>query len=1203
MGEPAHHGAQACSGTNPRKCQDLGDSILLILGSFILLNVGINVVTLLWRHLKNSLRIIFRHFFPRAVKNLCSRVSSRFHRHPSFLLRRTNHLESWEPDRNDEKISRCCWIPPQCVYAGAPTQAPWGLWKDGMMGTGEALRVTNLKDQASSNARPEISSQFLKMNKLDMVPPYLPQDSKTKGPDCAPNSAPAQPYSLTHRSEQTTTQSQTHTPEHTPSQVEGLPHTAHPPPTHAPVCIPEPTPPHCDAHAPAPILTDAPAPPTPTHASVHAPPPTPDHAHCQPPTATPAATQEQTNTLAPLPTQVPAPTPAKAPSPTPSQAPAQSPATAQVPAYVPIYSQGHNPIYTPVPTWAHSQSHIPEKTSTQVPVHGQSHPIHSHAHTLAPAPTSAQISPLISIPAPTPVCTSTSTLKPFLTFALATPPVLTSTSASSSALTRGMTTTPAPTPVSATPPNPNLTQIPSTLPTFGSSFSTGHVVYDARRAKQNMIHKCDPQNSGYSRKDLGTISRPQEKQGLVNSDTSEKTTKQHGGESTEPPSGSILGYLELGNMEWKISEDAKDKSCQLKTFPYCSFHPCSSEKKDAEAQAPVYPKFLVFTQDAASSKPCLHSPSTPQGSMSTIPPPCTLSLPLVPPRTFVLPQSSNHQKPSNVTQTPTSKPSPSVPASHFPIPPQFSTNPQPLVQSQCSESKSIIQNHGFSEDSRVPRNPGLTQNQNLHKKPGLARDPYLCKNPVPSQDSGLHTNPDTTQDSCLPQGLGLTQNSGIFNTPCHTQPSGLYKNITVTQTSGLQGSRGYMQDSRDYRKAGLKQDTAIYKSQDLSPATDPKKPGHSQDSVGYKQAGNVQDPGVYKNIGHSQDSRPQKTSGLTQDSEVNKSSELTQESGPHKIPGFIKRSCFHQGSKPTQDSGDYKNPVLTQDPGFYGIPGLTHDSNCNRSVDLMQATEVEKRLNFVQDGGIYRDLQHSQNSNLHKCSEMNKCPSLPRDPACVQDPGLPQALGLTQKAGLHRDSCLVPDPGLHKNQSCLPGTNSAQVLSVHQTPKPIPSSKKPCAYEMPLQKEEAEQHVSWSVPDHQNPCPSKAQAISTNLQTFSEVPVLVEVKPSSWRTGSQDWVYHPMGTVPSAYQNYRRTSVPPKNNWRPHCPGPGTRAGHVVFDARQKHIAVGRDKCEALSPRRFYQEVPSNSGETLKEWGYQNVMRTLHKEGANVRQK
>lgn len=123
MGERAHHGAQVCSGTNPRKCQDLGDSILLILGSFILLNVGINVVTLvravagqqgwgrpgiwkglrwegcwdvaeqaalgltpllgspfpcfsqLWRHLKSSLRILFHHFFPKGERAPPSRAS------------------------------------------------------------------------------------------------------------------------------------------------------------------------------------------------------------------------------------------------------------------------------------------------------------------------------------------------------------------------------------------------------------------------------------------------------------------------------------------------------------------------------------------------------------------------------------------------------------------------------------------------------------------------------------------------------------------------------------------------------------------------------------------------------------------------------------------------------------------------------------------------------------------------------------------------------------------------------------------------------------------------------------------------------------------------------------------------------------------------------------------------------------------------
>lgn len=46
MGEQVYHGSQACSGTNLRKCQDLGDSILLLLGSLIVLNVGLNVVTL-----------------------------------------------------------------------------------------------------------------------------------------------------------------------------------------------------------------------------------------------------------------------------------------------------------------------------------------------------------------------------------------------------------------------------------------------------------------------------------------------------------------------------------------------------------------------------------------------------------------------------------------------------------------------------------------------------------------------------------------------------------------------------------------------------------------------------------------------------------------------------------------------------------------------------------------------------------------------------------------------------------------------------------------------------------------------------------------------------------------------------------------------------------------------------------------------------
>nr|XP_025719665.1 uncharacterized protein SPEM3 isoform X4 [Callorhinus ursinus] len=184
MGARAHHGAQVCSGTNPRKCQDLGDSILLILGSFILLNVGINVMTLLWRHLKSSLRILFHHFFPKDkqpsctgghpmcthcsmdAKNLCSRVSSRFHRRPGSPVGHPNHLNSWIPDTNDEMASRCCWMPPHCGHAGAPMDAPWGPWKEGVMGAGEAPQVTALKARARFNSRHEAPSQFPRMSKL-----------------------------------------------------------------------------------------------------------------------------------------------------------------------------------------------------------------------------------------------------------------------------------------------------------------------------------------------------------------------------------------------------------------------------------------------------------------------------------------------------------------------------------------------------------------------------------------------------------------------------------------------------------------------------------------------------------------------------------------------------------------------------------------------------------------------------------------------------------------------------------------------------------------------------------------------------------------------------------------------------------------------------------------------------------------------------
>ncbi|XP_024597790.1 uncharacterized protein SPEM3 [Neophocaena asiaeorientalis asiaeorientalis] len=157
MGERALYRAEPCSGTIPRKCQELGDSIVLLLVSLIFVNVGINM---LWRHLKRFLRALLKRLFPKDKqascvgshrmrmrcsvdpKNLCSRVSSRFRHGPSFLLGHPNHLDSWIPDKNYEKAPKCCRMPPQYGRAAASTEAPRGLWKERVVRAGEAPPVS-----------------------------------------------------------------------------------------------------------------------------------------------------------------------------------------------------------------------------------------------------------------------------------------------------------------------------------------------------------------------------------------------------------------------------------------------------------------------------------------------------------------------------------------------------------------------------------------------------------------------------------------------------------------------------------------------------------------------------------------------------------------------------------------------------------------------------------------------------------------------------------------------------------------------------------------------------------------------------------------------------------------------------------------------------------------------------------------------------
>ncbi|XP_032767711.1 uncharacterized protein SPEM3 [Rattus rattus] len=1257
MGERTYHGAHSCSGTNLRKCQDLGDSILLILGSFILLNVGINVVTLLWKHLKNSLRILFHHYFPKDTKNLCSKIPARFHHRPGFLPAHVNHLDSWIPDTNDENISTCCWMPPQCGHGRAPQEAPWELWKEGLMGAGEAPQAVAMKTQASSFSRPEISPQIPKTSKLNMVLPSSPQD-KTKAPLDSQPHAPAQAltYTSTNTHEHPSTQSQTQTSEHSETRAQGVKHT---PPSRAPDYIPARSEVPKPANALSSTSSRQPA-PTPPYPSIHVPPHSQSH----------ILGQAQAHILPSSSLQVPAPIPAQGLGHSPKQNSVHtSPqAPAKSPAYTSFQSKGHEPVPIPVHTLTHSQADVPKETTSQVLAHSQ---IHSYARTSVPNPTSA------SVPSPT-----------FTPATCVLTPVPTCVPASTLALSMTMTTTQAPAQVPTTTSTPILSSVPSMVATFGSNSSTGHMVYDARGVKQSTVLKHSSQESRYFRKDLNILSRSQEVTSLVNSGSAEQRPKQYSGSSAEPPSGPMLGYLELGNMEWKISDNVKDKFSKPKTFPYNSVHPCCSERKTEEAQAPLYHQFLVYAQDATPSKPCLHSPSTTQSTLPTIPPPCTLSLPLVSPRTFTVSQV-NYQKSSNLTQVPSFLSTPNSPqtgsSSHFSMPSQFSTISQSLIQPPNPENQNLNQglglqktppslakdsgvpkNTGFTQDPGLQKNPSLTRDPGLHKNPslipnpgfqknpGLTQDPGLCKNPslTPNpgfqknpgltQDPGLHKNPGLTltpsvnknlgfykfpdhtqdlylcmnpnssQDSCLQKNLDVSQDSGL-RSPAAVQDAGVlrnrpalgviqhsspHKNVLFNETSG-QKTLSFMQDSLVYRNAPSNQDTVIDKNKDPSPETIYKKPDPCRDSGGNNATGNVQHPGVCRNVGLTQDSRPQKSQCHTEDSDVNKGPGLTQESGPHKNLDLVQTSCLHKSSGLTQDSGDYKNLGLLQDSGTCRASDLLQDSDSYKSSSLINTTEPEKRSDLNQDVSIYSS-EHSQSSIPQECPETDQDPCSHRDPALGRGSGF-KPPGLTQQASPCKDSSLILDPGRTKRLSYVPSTDSVQISGSLPTIMLTPSPVKPFVCKMASQKDNTGQHLSWTpVPVSQNSCPPKAQVVPTDLKSFSEVPVLIELQPPSRRLDSQDWAYHPVDTVPPAFQKYRQMSMPPKINWKPHCPGPGTRSGHVVFDSRQKPLVTGREKCEALTSRRFRQETPRNSEETQKEWGYENVMRTLNKDGTNT---
>ncbi|TKC33527.1 hypothetical protein EI555_012807, partial [Monodon monoceros] len=1107
----------------PRKCQEQGYSILLILVSFILLNVGINVVTMLWRHLKRFLRALFNRIFHKDKqascvgshrmcmrfsvhpKNLCSRLSSRFCHGPSFLLGHPNHLDSWIPDTKDEKASKYCWMAPQCGRAWASTEAPRGLWKE---------RVVGVPSQLLFEVK--TSSKLRRMSKVDVVPLRLPQDSKTKNPgsDTAQDPARAQ----THPPVQP--------PAHAPAKAQNT-SSAHPP-EHIPqaeTCSRGHAREQTSAQAQAFSLVH-PTGNTPakaqnfssSHPSEHAPPQaqacstfhSPEHTTPQAQTPSPALTPEHS------PAQVHGPEHTSAHTPVQAQAQAPSHASAQ--------SLGH----TSVSTLTHA------------------HLTYTHANTLVPPPTSAPDTTPALAPTPVPVPISATTSVPALGMALMN------------------------TPVPSTTPTPILDSIPSTLSAFSQGLSSGHVVYDDRRVKQNLFHVCPPQNPGYSRKDLGTPSRPQEGHGLVSPGAAEETLKQCSRDSVKPSTGSILGYLELGNMEWKVSNDAKDKFVQSKTLPYCSFHPCRSEKRNTDPQTPVYPTFLVYSKDAAPSQPCFHSPTSALSSPCTMPPPCTLSLPII----FGL-QHSNHQKPSTFIQPPTfpptSKSPQSVLSSQGPIPPQLSTTFQTPNQPQPPE---LHESLGINKGSVLQRTPGpskdcveLSETQDLPQIKASTRTQALSKTQASTRTQALpetQASPRTQvllkiQASTSFQALPKTHNSAriqafpkslIFRRiHAHTSPNPLVSTRTQ-HFSKLLTFRGAQALCMILESIGIwNEGKRLYC---IKVKSSPKK--------------------LASIIAHT-------LLKILDVTRVQVTPKIQESLGVQTLPKIWAREAL---CKPLASIRVQALPETQETTRIQVLPKILESAGAKALLKILTSVRIQ---------ALPKPLKSKGDVALPKMLEITGAQNIPMTLTSTSTRELIAMLAPIRRSGLHNNSCLIPNPGLHKNHL---GTDFVQVLGPHQTRKSFISEAVP-------RKEDAGQHIPWtSVPPSQNSCSPRAQVAYNDLQIFSAVPVLIELQSPFRRAGSQDWVYHTMDTDPPACQNYRQMSTPPKTSWKPYCPGSGTRLGHVVFDARQRQFRAGRDKCEALSPRRLHRETSNNSPETIKVWRYQCVMRSLEKEGTGM---
>ncbi|XP_048221954.1 spermatid maturation protein 1 [Perognathus longimembris pacificus] len=159
MAERPRPGWASYHNPNTNNCQDVGNSILLLLGLVICINIGINMVTLLW----SRLRVVLHRIFHIICENEATKVSSpgkqtqpsvhlrctmdpvkmsmtppptrRRRRHRPSPARRAQQPVTWAPDSDDEKsplqhtaICSHHWDGPKDWEGFQPPQEVWESW-------------------------------------------------------------------------------------------------------------------------------------------------------------------------------------------------------------------------------------------------------------------------------------------------------------------------------------------------------------------------------------------------------------------------------------------------------------------------------------------------------------------------------------------------------------------------------------------------------------------------------------------------------------------------------------------------------------------------------------------------------------------------------------------------------------------------------------------------------------------------------------------------------------------------------------------------------------------------------------------------------------------------------------------------------------------------------------------------------------------